>query len=178
MRRGEVALALVGIIWVVLVAGMGELWYDKVHKVEEQHAVFVFNEEVYVPPAMFTEVDLQVATMLIYFEARGEPEECQRLVLEVALNRVADRRFPSTLEDVVWQRRQFSFTHDGKHERYLDPAARDKSELLARDVLIGNGVDTTEGSLYYYNPKKADPYWKTAYQVTTECGDHVFLKEK
>jgi spore germination cell wall hydrolase CwlJ-like protein len=50
----------------------------------------------------------------MFFEARNESLIGQVMVAEVTLNRVANARFPDTVCEVVWQDRQFSWTHDGK----------------------------------------------------------------
>lgn len=53
----------------------------------------------------------------IYWEARTESVEGMLAVVAVTLNRVASPRYPDTVADVVWQSRQFSWTHDGKVDR-------------------------------------------------------------
>jgi hypothetical protein len=53
----------------------------------------------------------------IYFEARNESYEGMLAVVAVTMNRVASPKYPDTVAEVVWQRRQFSWTHDGKIDR-------------------------------------------------------------
>ncbi len=53
----------------------------------------------------------------IYWEARTETYEGRLAVVAVTLNRVASPRYPDTIAEVVWQRRQFSWTHDGLVDR-------------------------------------------------------------
>lgn len=53
----------------------------------------------------------------IYFEARNETREGMMAVVAVTLNRVGSHKYPDTVWEVVWQRKQFSWTHDGKVDR-------------------------------------------------------------
>lgn len=53
----------------------------------------------------------------IYFEARDESVEGMMAVVAVTLNRVDADKYPDTVREVVWQRKQFSWTHDGKVDR-------------------------------------------------------------
>ncbi len=52
----------------------------------------------------------------IYWEARTESYEGMLAVVAVTLNRVAHSSYPNTVREVVWQRRQFSWTHDGLYD--------------------------------------------------------------
>ena len=49
-----------------------------------------------------------------YFESQGEPDLGMVAVSQVVINRVKDKRWPNTVCEVVWQNKQFSWTHDGK----------------------------------------------------------------
>ena len=53
----------------------------------------------------------------VYWEARSETVEGMMAVVAVTLNRVGSWRYPNTVREVVWQRKQFSWTHDGKVDR-------------------------------------------------------------
>ncbi len=53
----------------------------------------------------------------IYFETRSETVEGMMAVVAVTLNRVGSDKYPNTVREVVWQRKQFSWTHDGKVDR-------------------------------------------------------------
>jgi spore germination cell wall hydrolase CwlJ-like protein len=53
----------------------------------------------------------------IYWEARTETLQGMMAVVAVTLNRVASAKYPDTVREVVWQRKQFSWTHDGKVDR-------------------------------------------------------------
>lgn len=129
-------------------------------------------------PLQYSEEDLYFMTEALYFEARSEPVECQKLVAHVIASRVYSHLYPNTVVDVVWQHRQFSYTLDGKHEQMLDLEAKKIAEEVAKEVLGGYSLDVTEGALFYYNPTLATPKWKDDYTVTQECGGHLFLRIK
>lgn len=129
-------------------------------------------------PLQYTQEDLDYMTQALYFEARGEPLECQEMVAHVIMARVYDWYYPDTVEEVIWAYKQFSYTHDGKPERYDDYEARAIAEGVAHQVLSGLSLDTTEGSLYYHNPKLTDWPYKKDYTFVTSCGDHDFYKRK
>ena len=102
----------------------------------------------------------------------------QLAVAEVTLNRVTSRRYPDTVCEVVWQRKQFSWTHDGKSDKPKDAKAWDMAVTAAklamkhRDVVIvGNGVT-------HYHADYVTPYWTTAYERVAKVGTHIFYKAK
>ena len=122
----------------------------------------------------------------VYFEARGENTAGQLAVAMVTMNRVFSKRFPSSVCKVVWQRKQFSWTHDGKSDRPDDKKAWKLAKQIAKFVYnkygsyktMSNGaLDLTRGALHYYAPDLADPRWAESKQVTRQIGGHLFLKE-
>lgn len=130
--------------------------------------------------------DLRCLAQNIYFEARGESADGQLAVALVTMHRVKSRRYPNTICDVVWQRRQFSWTHDGRSDRPTDRRAWKRAKLIA-DFIANkywtlpaqsrNAIDITNGALHYYAPDLANPYWAKVKIVTREIGGHVFLRE-
>lgn len=61
----------------------------------------------------FTEEDRYLLANLIYCEAGGEPYQGQVAVGAVVINRVLSSVFPSTIPEVVYQRKQFAPVSDG-----------------------------------------------------------------
>ena len=79
----------------------------------------------------------------IFHEARGESREGQIAVGHVILNRVKDRRYPSSLKGVIWQPRQFSgLRYHGGWQRF---------EQLARDLLAGKVPNPVGNALFFRN---------------------------
>ena len=146
-----------------------------------------FSIEVFASVKSVSQKDKQELRCLaqnIYFEARGERQAGQLAVGLVTMNRVKSKRFPSTVCKVVWQKRQFSWTHDGKSDRPTDMKAWKLAQKIAEFVYYkydsfkerSNGaLDLTRGALHYYAPKMADPVWAKSKEVSRQIGGHVFL---
>jgi spore germination cell wall hydrolase CwlJ-like protein len=62
----------------------------------------------------YRESDRVALACNIYFEAHTEGYDGMMAVATVTLNRVGSRHYPDTVREVVWARKQFSWTHDGK----------------------------------------------------------------
>lgn len=128
--------------------------------------------------------ELRCLALNIYFEARSELPEGQLAVAMVTMNRVKSRHYPSDICGVVWQSRQFSWTHDGKSDQPRDKQAWQVAQKIANFVYhrfwklperTRGALDLTRGALHYYAPLLASPYWVKAHTVTREIGGHVFL---
>jgi len=107
----------------------------------------------------------------IYCEARGENLMGQRAVAQVVINRVEDPRWPDTVCSVVWEPKQFSFTHDGKSEKMYEAEARETAMQVAEEALQGNGLNITST---HYHSNKVMPYWKTHYKLDGRVDNHYF----
>lgn len=75
-----------------------------------------------------------------YYEARGEGELGMRLVAEVALNRVNDEKFPSSICAVVKQRGQFSWV--GRTSGTPNGASWERAKKIARQTLAEGSKHT------------------------------------
>lgn len=120
----------------------------------------------------------------VYFEARGEAAEGQLAVAMVTMNRVRSRHYPNSVCGVVWQKKQFSWTHDGKRDRPTNHRAWKLAQKIARFTYqrygtlserTRNALDLTKGALHYYAPHLTLPYWAKALSVTREIGGHIFM---
>ena len=116
---------------------------------------------------------LMCLAVAVFFEARGEPLDGQYAVAEVIMNRVEDSRYPDTVCGVVFQDRQFSFTHDGKPDRLPRIATRasQMAKIVAKDVLSGHqiGISST-----HYHTLSVNPFWANYYDLDGLVGNHVF----
>ena len=122
---------------------------------------------------------LECLAVAIFFEARDQPIEGQYAVAEVVMNRVEDPRWPNTICGVVFQRKQFSFTHDGKSDRMEKYTKNDAIEwramLQARTIakqVFDEGY--TEMTSTHYHALSASPSWAKGYKRDGRIGDHVF----
>jgi len=115
--------------------------------------------------------------LAIYYEARDQPIDGQLAVAEVILNRVESPRHPNDVCGVVWDPRQFSFTHDGLPENPQEPIW-DSIELMAEQILDDPdqtllGIDAT-----HYHATYVSPYWSRVLTRTGQIGDHIFYTEE
>lgn len=128
--------------------------------------------------------DIRCLAQNVYFEARGETSFGQLAVAMVTMNRVYSKKYPNSICGVVWQRRQFSWTHDGKSDSPRDKKAWQKAKAVATHVyhnyktLRELNLDYTKGALHYYAPRLVDPYWARHKELTLKTGGHVFVVEK
>ena len=90
---------------------------------------------------------------IIYAEAGAEGDKTQKYVGSVVLNRVADSRFPNTIEGVVFQKGQYSPVRNGAY--YKTPserAVKNAKYLLDNGSILPSGVifqsEFKQGSVY------------------------------
>lgn len=121
-------------------------------------------------------------TEALYFEARGETVKGIFGVAEVILNRVDDRRYPSSVCGVINQgtgeryRCQFTYTCDGRPEVMNETRARDMVGKVARIMLDGAPRDLTEGATHYHT-KSVNPKWSRVFPRTATIGYHHFYRQ-
>jgi hypothetical protein len=118
-------------------------------------------------------------TEAVYYEAASEPEQGQRAVAQVVLNRVRHPSFPNSVCAVVYQgseRRtgcQFTFTCDGSLRR---PPARglwSRARQVAESALNGR-VESSVGMATHYHTDWVFPYWAANLKKITRVGTHIF----
>ena len=111
--------------------------------------------------------------MNIYHEARGERVEGQIAVAQVTVNRVEHTEWPSTICEVVYEPKQFSWTHLVKDQTPKEAKAWETAEIIARDVMIGNVQDPTVGAVFYH-ANYVNPDWVEFVSLTKVIGNHLF----
>ena len=117
---------------------------------------------------------VELLARLINGEARGEPYIGQVAVGAVIMNRVKDPSFPNTIAGVIYQKGQFSCITDGQFDVAID---EDSTVYKAAEDAM-NGVDPTNGALYFYNPSKTKSKWLFSLKTVTTIGKHVFALEE
>ena len=114
-------------------------------------------------------------TANIYHEARGESVKGQYAVAHVTMNRVHHEQFPDTVCEVVFQPKQFSWTHTIDDPRPREYHAWKQARKIAIDVMYGNVPDNTFDAIYYH-ADYVDPWWAKAdgMFMTRTIGSHIF----
>lgn len=116
----------------------------------------------------------------VYFEARSEPIIAQFAVAQVTINRVQSELYPDTVCDVVWQARQFSWTHDGKSDKPKEVEAWHTAQWVAKLALRDNGkfLYVVPTSAVHYHADYVKPYWIRECVRVSQIGSHIFYKKK
>ena len=123
----------------------------------------------------------QCLTAAIYYEAASEPDDGQRAVAQVILNRVAHPSFPNTVCGVVYQGSerstgcQFSFTCDGSLARVPSRFFWERARNVASAALAGY-VYTPIGLATHYHTFAVHPYWDAKMLNVANIGAHRFFR--
>jgi N-acetylmuramoyl-L-alanine amidase len=117
----------------------------------------------------------------IYFEARGEPIEGQYAVADVTLNRVEADTWPNSVCEVVYQRRQFSWTHQVSNPR--NPRIREReawhdAQLFAIEIKRWNIMRGITDGATHFHASYVRPVWRHSFENTTRIGDHLFYRSR
>jgi len=125
--------------------------------------------------------DLQCLAKNVYFEGRNQPWVGQVAIAQVTLNRVKSLAFPSTICEVVRQKKrnicQFSWYCDGKSDQPKDIKDYDKATDVAIQVYSGTIPDVTEGALWYHATYIRRPFWAYSMKEMVKINEHIFYKQ-
>ena len=121
----------------------------------------------------------------IYWEARNQSIQGMYAVADVTLNRVKDKRWPSTVCEVVKQRKnaggkwicQFSWYCYGKSDTPTTKAVFNLCTMIAYVRLKRKDSPVLDDNVYWYHAKNVDPYWADAYSHKVTIGDHHFYSD-
>jgi len=112
--------------------------------------------------------------MNIYHEGRGESAKGRAAIASVTMNRVRSDRYPDTVCEVVWQRKQFSWTNVApRHHAIADAKAWFQALLVARLFLDG-AQSSLVGDAMHYHSIHVQPSWQDDTKLVALVGDHVF----
>jgi spore germination cell wall hydrolase CwlJ-like protein len=124
---------------------------------------------------------LECLSQAIYYEAAREPEEGQRAVAQVVLNRMRHPAYPASVCAVVYQGAerptgcQFSFTCDGSLARVPMRSYWDRARRIAEEALKGR-VATAVGNATHYHADYVMPYWAPTLTKNAVLGAHIFYR--
>lgn len=125
---------------------------------------------------------LNCLTNAIYYEAGNEPEDGQRAVAQVVLNRVRSPLWPNSVCSVVYQgseradyKCQFTFSCDGAMARLPAAAAWARARRVAADALAGQ-VYAPVGLATHYHTLAVRPVWSSSLAPVAVIGAHIFYR--
>jgi len=125
---------------------------------------------------------LECLTTAIYYEAANEPDDGQRAVAQVILNRVRHPTFPATVCGVIYQGSekagcQFSYACDGAMARRPSHTAWQRASRVAASALAGE-VFAPVGMATHYHTYAVTPSWNRSLVMTGVFGAHFFHRWK
>ena len=125
---------------------------------------------------------LECLTAAIYYEAASEPDDGQRAVAQVILNRARHPAFPATVCGVVYQGSersscQFSFACDGAMARVPSASGWARAARVAAAAL-GGYVFGAVGLATHYHTYAVTPAWNRTLVMTDAIGAHFFHRWK
>jgi N-acetylmuramoyl-L-alanine amidase len=125
-------------------------------------------------PNSVSQADKNLLAHLVNAEAKGEPYAGKVAVATVVLNRVDSAEFPDTVREVIYEKvagkYAFSPVLDGSiNEGYTEEDMKAVDEAVA---FRGQG----SGSLYFYNPDKAESAWVFSRDTILKIGGHRFAR--
>lgn len=98
--------------------------------------------------------EIELIALVVMAEAEGESELGKRLVIDTILNRVDDGRFPNTVNDVIYQKNQFTSMTNGRVDRCY--VKNDICELVVEEALSRTNYEvfgfTAGGYMSYGTP--------------------------
>jgi spore germination cell wall hydrolase CwlJ-like protein len=111
----------------------------------------------------------------IYHEARGEGVEGMQAVALVTLNRAKQQ--DKTVCEVVYQRKQFSWTNTAKGRNKPLTGNIDVAYNVASAAMSDKLNDITSGATHYHT-KRVKPVWRRALDEVVVINNHIFYKGK
>ncbi|GMQ90836.1 MAG: hypothetical protein BMS9Abin11_0141 [Gammaproteobacteria bacterium] len=138
---------------------------------------FMFNKE-------HDTRDLTCLALNIYHESRGEPTKGQFAVAVVTLNRVASRRYPNSICEVVYQQNwdrirkrkvgAFSWT---EFRKLAPPKGKNwyKAWEIAENVYYQRHANRLKGALFYH-ANYIYPSWAKQKKQVAKIGRHIFYR--
>jgi len=122
--------------------------------------------------------EIEVLALNMYHEARGDGPDAMQMVGEVTLNRVEHKSYPDTICEVVYQRKQFSWTHTISNHKPRETKAWRQALEIATDLISGNIDYFGTRATHFLNPNKVSklPRWAREFQRVGKIGGHVFYE--
>lgn len=123
-----------------------------------------------------TSRDLDCLARNIYYEAGVEDKLGKYAVAQVTVNRLKTGRWGSTICNVVYAPKQFSWTSKKRRawEQLKGRTWKESQEIAHAVVKDGYRVRPLKKSLFYHATYIKDPYWIDKKQFVIQLGNHKF----
>ncbi|MCB9025745.1 MAG: cell wall hydrolase [Bdellovibrionaceae bacterium] len=127
--------------------------------------------------------DLMCLACNIYHESGNQSLNGKIAVGAVTINRVKSLYYPNSICRVVWQKKQFSWTNDGKPDLTGNTDSWKQSKKVATKFLKPTGrpfgiyEDPTQCALFYHADYVSPSWRKGKYmKKTTKIENHIFYR--
>ncbi len=118
--------------------------------------------------------ELGCMALNLYHEGRGEGMKGQLAIAAVIMNRVKSRDYPDTICEVVWQRKQFSWTHTASKYHSVNDLKAWRQSLALAQSFLDRGTVTEVGGATHYHASSVRPYWISEGRLVARVGNHYF----
>ena len=128
--------------------------------------------------------DIKCLAKNIFHEARSESKAGQYAVASVTLNRVASKRYPNTICEVVYQKNwdrirkryvgQFSWTEFDRPPK-LKSKAWYRAWNIAKKAYKEKNKRKLKGAIFYHS-KRIKPSWARKKKPIARIGSHIFYR--
>lgn len=117
----------------------------------------------------WNEAERYMLAKIAMAEAEGEDTKGKALVIRTVLNRVNSGTFPDTIEEVIYQKNQFTPIQNGRYDR-VEP---DKDCYKALEM-VEDGWDESEGALYFERSTDKNTWHTKNLTKLFTYGNHSF----
>ena len=109
----------------------------------------------------------------IYYEAGTENHQGKVAVAQVTINRVRSGFWGDTVCEVVYAKKQFSWTNRRFHR---NPSGKhwEESKAVAKNTLYGNARLPAMNTALFYHSTHVNPDWVDPTHKITQVGHHIF----
>lgn len=123
------------------------------------------------PTEAFCTEESEMLLKISMAEAEGENTEGKALVILVVLNRLKDAAFPDTIQEVIFQRNQFTPVSNGRYD-----AVQPNEDCRKALEMVLDGWDESGGALYFESCANSDNWHSRNLEFLFRCGNHNFYK--
>ena len=112
--------------------------------------------------------------MNIYHEGRGESAKGRAAIAHVTMNRVRSRHYPDTICEVVWQRKQFSWTRVAPRHHVIHDQEAWQQALVVANLFMNGARAAGLGKAMHYHSVTVQPSWMDGAKLVALVGNHMF----
>ena len=111
----------------------------------------------------YSDKEIELIALVTLAEAEGECEEGKRLVIDTILNRIDSPYFPDSVEDVIYQKNQFSSMWDDRYTRVT--VTEDICDLVRDEIR-----SRKDANVIFFTADHYGQYGEPMYSI----GNHYF----